>query len=285
MSNVAPRHQADPFLNQRLQAVSETDSSFYIRMEDELWLSAWTTTAGLTITLNGILVDLHGDAKPFNLVLTPTSDGVRTNVKARIGPGFVLYCYPTLSGGTPAAGNTTVAVEIHQSDSATGPIVRQVMFGTLTAQGLIEYRQATASAVSNLPTPTVISIANPAPGAEFTITVPASVIWDVKSIIYTYTADANAASRDLRLHINDGTTDLYWYKADTGLVATKIDYIVLSNGLVAQAQTLSSLEFLVYGQLPQLLLPAGYKIISDTANKQAGDQYSEIKVMAQVYAA
>lgn len=291
MSTIAPPHRGDPFFKQMFQAVSTTGGQFYIRMEDEIRLSVFTTTASLTVTLEGILLDLDGDAKPFNIIVNPTSDGVRTSKQVRVGPGFVLYCEPRLSGGTPAIGNTTVVVEVVQSDNATAPVVKQVAFGSLTATGFYPYQDiantVTTSgtvSVSNNPTPQLISGTTPAAGAEFVMTVPASTVWVVKHVNFKFVASAAAANRIITLHVVSGTKDLGFYYGDTSWTAGQTALFSFGGSAPFFDSPAPGTAGFATSHMPELVLPAGATIGSNTVAIDVGDQYSSVAAGVLAYA-
>ena len=285
MSTIAPPHRGDPFFRQMFQAVSTTGGQFYVRMEDEICLSVFTTTASLTVTLNGILLDLDGDAKPFNLIVNPTSDGVRTSKRVRIGPGFVLYCQPTLAGGTPAVGNTTVLVEVVQSDNATGPVVKQVLFGSLTAGGFYPYTDvANTVTVSGTVTasqvyvPTLVTQADPAAGADFTITCPASTVWQVQELFFRMTTSATVANRNVRLTVKTGATVLASYWGDDAWAASQVSVFAFGGSVAPLEKGSVAIRNLSLFPMPPFIMTAGMTLNSTIENIAAADQLSGIRL-------
>jgi hypothetical protein len=285
---IATSHRSDPFLNQRLQAVSNTNSSFYVRQEDELRLSIFTTTASLTITLNGILVGLDGATVPFAMAISPTGSGNRESVRARVGPGYVLYCIPTLTGGTPAVGDVEVLVEVLQSDSSTGPVVYQALHGSVTAKGYFPYADVantvtvtgSITPASTVPVIVTTAIASPAAGAEWTTTVPANEVWELMSIRCQFVSSATAATRSVRFVTDDGTNIITRMGSDKSQTA--------GNTLLYNAfrfvNPFTPADLSNYPiPLPWIFLAAGYRIYSATGAIQATDQYSAIVISYRKY--
>lgn len=292
MSTIAPPHRGDPFFKQMFQAVSTTGGQFYIRMEDEIRLSVFTTTASLTVTLEGILLDLDGDAKPFNIIVNPTSDGVRTSKQVRVGPGFVLYCEPRLSGGTPAVGNTTVVVEVVQSDNATAPVVKQVAFGTLTATGFYPYQDiANTVAVSGTVTttalyvPTVTTVSNPAAGAEWTTTVPAGQIWEFKSCSFKFVASATVANRFIGFLAADGAVYIENTPQAGTVTAGMTIHAVCGNGIPFDNTQFGSDGTYQHIPTAPFIVTAGMTLGSNTRAIDATDQFSNIRITYNKYTA
>lgn len=288
MVDFATAHRSDPFLNQRLQAVNNTTSSFYIRQEDELRLSIFTTTASLTITLNGILVGLDGDARPFAMVISPSGSGNRESVRARVGPGTVLYCIPTLTGGTPNVGDVEVVVEILQSDASTGPVVYQVLHGSVTAKGYFPYADVantvtvtgSIAPVSSLPDIHTITVANPAAGAEWSQTVTAAQVWEIQAVRCQLTPAGGGSARQVRLAITDGSNIIL----RTSTSQTEISGTVYAYNAFAGAQIFTPADAANWQwPLPRIMLGAGYVLTSVTGNINAADQWSNIVICYRLY--
>ena len=289
---IAPSHQSDPFLSQRWQEVNNTATSLYIRQEDELRLSAWTTTAGLTITLNGILVTLTGDTMPFQMAFTTAGAGTRESVRSRVGPGTILYCYPTLTGGTPAVGAVTCAVEILQSDASTGPIVNQLLFGALTDKGLyrLDNIQGTATiagtvGVSNLPTPTLLTPANPAAGANFTITVPASTTYVFQALSYKVVFSAAVANRTVNTQFLTGSRVMFVARGDTPWTAGQTMIATVGQHAQFVDNPFPGVDGVANAPGIGLVLTAGSTIQSVISGIDVADQISNITCSVMSYAA
>lgn len=290
MSKIAPYFPPDPYYKQVWQAVTNSDGSIYLRMEDEVRLSVFTTTAGLTITLNGIFVDLEGELKPFEMQLVTAGSGTRESTTRFLGPGFLLYCYPTLSGGTPAVGAVTVSLELLQSHNTGGPIVKQLFFGALTAQGYYPNVQigntvtvSGSTTVSNFPNARTITVADPAPGAEFVVTVPAATTYLVHSINYKIVFSAAVANRAIRMTFTDGTNKYAEYEADSPFTASQQAFATFANGVQKIDPTIGTNIFSPEIYIPVMALGPGYTITSRTINMDVADQISLVKISAMVY--
>ena len=117
----------------------------------------------------------------------------------------------------------------------------------------------------------VIRGADPAAGAEVSVTVPGGAIWIVQSLVVALVNDATAISRTVHLTMDDGTT-----------VFCRIGQA--DNQIAGQTNTYSWVrDFggrrgLVVGQtiqngFPQLPLLSGMRIRTATVNLQAGDNF------------
>jgi len=126
-----------------------------------------------------------------------------------------------------------------------------------------------------------VGIANPAAGAEFSITIPAGEYWKINQIYATLTTDATVASRRPVLALRDiaGTQTRIPSAADiTAGQAAKLHWFK-GAGVINDATGL-------YQSMPfpmELLLSPGYIILSATANIQAADQWSAISIYRSIF--
>lgn len=116
---------------------------------------------------------------------------------------------------------------------------------------------------------------NPAAGADFTFTVPASARMRVGSFAAIFTASVAAANRNVQIIIDDGTAvDIYWIH-DLAVSITAGQTINVA-GTTTNSPTgiVTTIQSVVLP--PNLVLPVGHRLRSQTQNIQAGDQWSAI---------
>ncbi len=133
MAEIAHAGRHDPYVNQRYQAASVSSGALYLRAEDNVRLSTFSTTAALEVSLNGVIVGLDGEVKPLNMHVVTDATGARKAVSNRIGEGFLLYAAVSVSGGTPAPGDVVVSVELTQGQSSTPPVIAVLTVDSPTA--------------------------------------------------------------------------------------------------------------------------------------------------------
>lgn len=133
----------------------------------------------------------------------------------------------------------------------------------------------------NAPYHRAISLANPAAGAEFTITGPGKGLWRVISVAFRLVTDATVAARVPILTGDDGTT--VWLKtADNTSQAASltVDYGAFAG---AAAGSVAG----VYTHFPLgdngVILYPGWRLRSTTSALQAGDQYSNIGFLVEEF--
>lgn len=124
----------------------------------------------------------------------------------------------------------------------------------------------------------VITIANPAAGAEIVATVPANKTWRILAVHFKLVASATVANRLVRLLFDDGTVVLFKVPNDVNHVAsqtTEYSYGLACTAEAAQGATVVARMY----PIPDLQLPPGCRIQTLTAGLQAGDQFSEVRLL------
>lgn len=127
----------------------------------------------------------------------------------------------------------------------------------------------------------IATVANPVAGDEFAFVAPGGEFWRMVSVAFTLVTSAVVANRVLSL-VADDQTDV-WFR-------------VVSNQNVPAAQTVNYCGFPGAPQNPAvnnkvmipfpdlgLLLPPGMQLRSVTDLIDAGDQYSAIRALVQVF--
>lgn len=118
---------------------------------------------------------------------------------------------------------------------------------------------------------TVATSANPAAGAEISITVPTGETWILGSIKYTLVTSIAVATRLTSITYDDGTN--VYMKLDAAVSqAAALTYNY--DGMVDIGLSSALLGTDVYFPLPRLVLPAGHRIRTSTLGIDVADDYS-----------
>lgn len=120
----------------------------------------------------------------------------------------------------------------------------------------------------------VVQIANPAAGADWSVTVPGGRLWRPLGITAKLVTSAVAGTRSPALKLTDQTNTLVEL-APFSTQATGLTVLYSwSNGSVSGAG--SSATGVITTALPDWVLPAGYVIGPTTAAIDTGDQWSQV---------
>ena len=127
-------------------------------------------------------------------------------------------------------------------------------------------------------TPRIIPVAAPAAGSDFTIPVPAGVVWWVESIVATMTTGAGVANRDCDLIGTDGTTTFLRIAAPALQVASQVVRYTWVRGDPGGAPPAPPASWQV--GFPSVPILGATILQTSTAGIQAADQWSSIAVYA-----
>ncbi len=125
-----------------------------------------------------------------------------------------------------------------------------------------------------------LQVANPAPGADWTMTVPSFIRRSVVSFSATFTAAVAIASRNINVIVDDGANIVWQDDVSAAVTASQVASI---NGTQtnAPAGIIATTLFVVLP--PGLVLPQGFRVRSSTGNIQGADQWSAIWFLVEDY--
>jgi len=127
-----------------------------------------------------------------------------------------------------------------------------------------------------------VSLATPAANTEFTQSVPGLETWRLVCLQVLLTTDANAANRIFRLNLVDENGNIVFHgQANLSQPASTATVYQCAAIGADSANLLSTFHSML---IPfKFQMPAGYLVRSDTLNMQAGDQYSGIHLLFEVW--
>lgn len=126
---------------------------------------------------------------------------------------------------------------------------------------------------------TIISqqVANPAAGADWSLTVPAGSEWRVKAVTCKLATNSTAATRVPALSIKDASGNVVLL-APPGTTEGASNALTFGWGVSCLSATQGSV---VMGAAPEITLPEGFVIGTNTAAIQTGDQWSLINLLIE----
>lgn len=124
------------------------------------------------------------------------------------------------------------------------------------------------------------SVPSPAVATDFSVTVPPGELWRVRTVHAHLATDANVANRQPSLTFGDQTRQVGHFPVLVNIVASLTTEITWAAGY--GATPLSIFGNRICAPLSPITIVAGWQISSLTANIQAGDQWSDIVVWADI---
>lgn len=167
-------------------------------------------------------------------------------------------------------------------NTAAGAQAVQILFSDyLSFNGGIGFpggRQISASeSTGNLKS---VTGSAPAAGADFVLAVPAFLRWRVVGVFATLVTSAAAANRIPRIRLDDGA--VVYHQGTPNQVVPASTNANVSGNTATQAAVAGDPAVMV--PFPSgLILPPAHRILSNTLNIQAGDQWSAATALVEEY--
>lgn len=222
-------------------------SALYVTADDFVVVSAATSQANEVVTVNVRRLDAH-DARPHleQLVIAPTFNRALVTKSKPLAEGFILSISCQAAIAT-TRGQTFVRVALGNAALGVNQPVQMLMADYVTTA------MAPAHPNGRVLTPAegpgnVYSVtpANPAPGADWQITVPANARWRVQSGNAFLQTSAAAGNRVPQIQIVQGSARTWLMATPAAIAASTLVEAVVGPGLVAST---------VFGALVQLPIP------------------------------
>ena len=129
----------------------------------------------------------------------------------------------------------------------------------------------------------LITGTDPSAGSEISETVPSGKKWRLISLFIELATDSTTADRKIKLVIDDGSTTFWNVNTHLNHPASDTrNYVFASGHQQDTDQTNFDNDKIALLPLPNnLILKAGYRIQTITANLQSGDNYSAPKMLVE----
>jgi hypothetical protein len=246
-------------------------ASLFLNADTHVRVTAWEADVGTTLVITSLLWHPVLGLQKSRETLTPTPDRVASVKAIPMGIGW-LVSLQVAGDGVAKRGQCYVRVELTNGFAATGESLATIIQGNLGTKSALSYPGGPqASALDGPGNLRFVTIANPAPGAEFTQTVPTDARWKILAIGFTFTASVAVANRSFTVLFRKSGVTLY--EVGTG--------IVITASQAPRYRLAAGVPFLTVDTLAYTLpLPTDFfltglsQILSITANIQAGDDYT-----------
>ncbi len=250
----------------------------YLGANDNLLITAWNSVAGMTLTVRGRILQPGGGITPFEQTITPTADRVATSAVILQGESFLLAL--TISAGAASKrGQCFVQAAVSYGDQAVPPI-----FGVLAQDYVHSGHQLTwpgGRVFSSTEGPGVlrrVTGADPAAGAELSVTVPTGARWRVLSLEATLVTGAAVANRRVQWVLDDGATEYFRIVVGSDQTASQtVRYTLTMYHSGHTVRILVMVEpLLIVG-----LIPAGHRLRTVTNLIAAADDWGAPELLVE----
>lgn len=252
-----------------------TPYPFKLAEDDSMRVVVLNAAASAVVNVQGRLVEPGQDPRPFNFVVTPTSNRAASTQDFVLNAGLVTNLTVFVSGATPLYGQTFVIIQLIRSTGLTAYVMGTLLAGYVTATQALGWP---GSAIQNSVTDggyyRVIRGTLPAAGAEIHETCPAGARWQIVGINLRLTPVNLGTTRYPQLFFNNGGFVAVVAQPASNLNdANAGNFLYSPNPLATSVLIGSTSSFLVPIASPVVLL-AGDFFSTATQFLQAADQWS-----------
>jgi len=252
---------------------------YVFTQSDRLAVTAWSSLASVTLSVQGTYINDAGEHLPFSFALAPTSDRAATVGSHLLGAGVLQNVVVYASAGSPVRGQVYVRVTKRYGSQSTGLDTAVIVQGYV-ADGEYLYAPGKVSEGSTIGPGVIRSITgtDPDAGAEISETVPTGALWRLLAFWAALVTDATVSNRQPELSFTDGTTEFFRKPSrDTQAASLTYNYSFVVLGIDHPIEILTQIAAIPH----TMLLPAGYTIDTITTNLQAGDNWGAPQLLVE----
>lgn len=254
-------------------------TALYVTGEEYLLITSLASLSSVALTISGRMLDVNGFVVPFSDQHVANSDRTAATSVIRIGEGWLTDVTAIVTGASPQIAQAFVRVDVARGDGSPRNILATLLQGNLNAAQRLAWPGTPI--MSTLIAPGAlrsITGTDPAANTEVSEAVPTGARWRLHHFLVTLVTDANVASRQTTLIIDDGTNTFYRAQASaTQPAGTTRNYVVYPAGIAPATNS----PDLILPTTPGLLLPAGARLRTSTALIQAGDNYGAPQLLVE----
>jgi hypothetical protein len=252
---------------------------FLLTGEDNLRLATWNSRPASTIVCSGRILRDTGEILPFRHEIALTTTRLIQRTLLPLGPGALLNVVVAMNNNV-ASGTTFAKLEVVRG--FTGAITP---LGTLT-QAYLGSTHSTAWPGALLEDPrsgdgelVTATAADPAAGAEVSVSVPVGARWRVESFHGQLTTDATVANRRPVLILDDSGAFQVARVASSATQAASLTMNYMWNRGVSVDPVVTEQG---QGLLPtDGTLISGWRIRTSTFNLQAADDWAAPQLLVR----
>lgn len=254
-------------------------NGLYVEGDDYLLISSLNAVSNVRITIGGRMITPAGRPQPFRDSHVATADRVAATSTLRLGEGYLVELTAIVEGASPRLGQTFVRVDLVRGDGPGRNVHATLIQGPITAFLRAAWPGTPVQTTVGLPGAIrSVTGTDPAAGAEILETVPTGARWRLITFAAVLTTDATVATREGQLLIDDGSTVVFRSPASNNHVASSA---ITYSAAASSAAMGTSAGVRGVGLHPEILLPAGFRIRTNTINLQAGDNWAAPQLLVE----
>jgi len=251
----------------------------YIGPHEALIVDTWSSTAPAALAIMARVLTPGGQVHTSRWSHTPNTDRTRATTYHPLEEGFLLSVTVDATAAAYRRGHCWCQVGLQVGEGATGVPHAQLIADYVTGAARLAWPGGQLhSSVEGPGLIRSITGADPAAGAEISQTVPTGARWRLSSLWARLTTSVTAANRYARLLVDDGSNWLWLSDPAAAHVASTTISYVAGQG----APRLDNVYATRSWAFPvNVLLGAGYRIQTATANLDAGDDWEAPQLLVE----
>lgn len=257
------------FAEQDLQPPTQ----FWVTPDDTLTVGIRNSLTGVQVQIDARMWRIDGESSNPNFRVSPPADRVLRYTSQPLFYGYLTSVVAFATGATlPRRGHTYVSLQVSRTPAQSFTQVLTMGAGYLAGSNFVQWPYSRISdATDGAGLLRAITGTTPAAGAEITETVPTNGRWRLRSLRLSLTTSAAVATRQVAVGFQSGAN---LFLKIPGIAAQTASQSVVQN-FFAGDPTIGFAQTDQYFPLPpDLVIDTGFTLITQTANLQAGDQWS-----------
>ncbi len=243
----------------------------YLTGEDNLRLTTFGSLAGAAVAIEGRIILPGGRIVPFAERHVASTDRTAATSTHGLGEGLLTNVQLRLSAGSGGLGRVFGVLEVVRGLGGGVQPLATLIQGYITTNGRRAWPGSPIEGgVNDRGWLRTFQGTDPAANVEISETVPTNTRWSIWSFVAQLVADANVANRTVTLIIDDGANTIWQMDASAAQTAGQTRIYEAFN--LGTAADLVGSTFRIPAPFP-IVLPAGARIRTSTANRQVGDNW------------
>ena len=248
-------------------------AAYYVGLDDQMVLEVFTDHTNSVYQMVVRVLNPQGTLQVETVTLNNFQSGYQSLLGQLTGmEGYILSACVSAPGVDP--GEAYCRVRLMRAPAlVTGVTSGLLMAGYVSDKYPLAYPGSPLHYPLEGPGKLRTVMASPAAGAEWVISAPAGMRWQLQSGQWVLTTSAATGARTVGVQLKDAAFDnLGFVVAPTSQAPSDVANYGLFPGPPSQGQA-----FLInLGFYQPLLIPVGGQMFSVTQNLQPGDQYSQV---------
>ena len=247
-----------------------------VTANDRLRVRLWTTSAsGLTAFVRALLMTPDGELVECVERLPATRANSPQTKTVNLTNGYLLAASVFIPSGYIYDALAFADVKLQYGSNAADDELQHLISGSVSlAKGITFPFEPSHDNTDVWSIDYTESQSNPAVGSDISIAVPTGQILELSSLNFTFTTDATAANRRIKLQIYDDGHLIWEARSRTDHPAsTSVRYYCTPASVLPSDDITNGLAYL---PIPPGLRSQAFEFYTSTTNKQAGDDYSAV---------